>query len=120
MNKMTEESIFSIKEFDIHSIYPRNINDPEETGSKIIALGRPDSGKSFLIQSICYQRRAQFPVAVVVNGNEESNHTFSKHVPETTIHTELTDELIENIRQRQNIAKKHLVNPWLLFIKDDC
>ena len=118
---MTEkEQTFNIREFDISSIFPRNPHDPEETGSKIICLGKPSSGKSVLLLDICYKKKHQFPAAVIVNGNEESNDTFKKHFPDALIHTELTDELIENVRQRQNIAKKHLTNPWLLFIKDDC
>jgi hypothetical protein len=117
---MSEENTFSIREFDIHSIYPRNLSNPSETGSKIVVIGKPDSGKTFLILDICYKKRHQFPVSCVVNGNEESNATFSRHFPPALIHTELTDELIENVRQRQNIAKKHLTNPWLLFVKDDC
>ena len=117
---MSQENIFRIREFDVHSIYPRNINNPEETGSKIVIIGKPDTGKTFTLLDICYKKRHQFPVACVVNGNEESNETYAQHFAETLIHTELTDELIENVRQRQNIAKKHLSNPWLMFIKDDC
>ncbi len=111
---------FTIKEFDISSIFPRDIDDPEQTGSKIVCLGKPGSGKSVLLLDIAYRKKHQFPAALIVNGNEDSNETFKKHFPETMIHTELTDELIENLRQRQNIAKKHLENPWLLFIKDEC
>jgi hypothetical protein len=117
---MSDKTVFNIKEFDLSSIFPRNISNEEETGSKIIALGKPSSGKSVLLADICYNKKHQFPVACIVNGNEDSNDFYKKHFPESLIHTELTDELIENIRQRQNIAKKHLSNPWLLFIKDDC
>lgn len=114
------ETVFNIREFDISSIYPRNSQDTEETGSKIICLGKPDSGKSILIQDICYKKKHQFPAAVIVNGNEEINGTYKKHFPDVLIHTELTDKVIENVEEHQKIAKKHLTDPWLLFLKDDC
>ncbi len=117
---MSEEIIFPIREFDVHSIFPRNVNNPDETGSKIVILGKPDSGKTVLILDICYHKKHQFPISCIVNGNEEMNTAFSKHFPNATIHTELTDEIIDAVEHRQQIAKTHLTQPWMFFIKDDC
>lgn len=117
---MTDEVVLQIREFDVHSIYPRDVKDYDQGGSRIIIIAAPGKGKSFCAKSIAYQKRYQFPVVCVVNGNEDHNHMYAAHVPETMLHTELSDEVIESVRQRQSVAIKHLPQPWLLFIKDDC
>lgn len=116
---MPEEITFNIREFNIDTIYPRDIADKEETGSKIVIIGKPSSGKSVLIKHICYVKKHQFPASCVANGNEDANDFYKTSFPNATLHTELTDELMEGVRQRQLVAKKHLVNPWMIFIKDD-
>ena len=116
---MTEPTTFNIKEFDISFIRPTDISNTEDTGSKVVIIGKPDSGKSVLMKEIVYKKKHQYPVVCVANGNEDANDYYKSSFPETCIHTELTDELIEGVRQRQIIAKKHLVNPWLMFLKDD-
>ena len=114
-SRVFTEEIISIAEFD-----PNTIKGPGEDGSKIVIIGKPGSGKSYLLDSLMYSKKHIFPSAVVVSGTEESNNFFSRRVSPLFIYSALNLDIINNVVKRQRVAKKHIDDPWLMLILDDC
>jgi len=117
--KFLSEEIISIAEFDPNIIKPCT-NDPAEDGSKIIIIGKPGSGKSYLLDSLIYSKRHIFPAAIVVSGTEDSNNFFSRRVSPLFIYSSLDLSIIQNVIKRQRLVMKLITDPWLMLILDDC
>lgn len=117
-------SYINIKELDPDMIQPtmQQTLDPnyDGGGNKITVIGRPGSGKSFLITSLIYEKRACFPIGLVMSGTEDSNHHYSKMFPSTFVYNGLNTDVLEKFIKRQKIAKQYLTNPWSLVLLDDC
>jgi hypothetical protein len=109
----------NVRELNPHIIHPLSSDDPTG-GSKIVAIGKPSSGKTTLVSSILYYKKHIFPIAQVQSGTEDSNSTYSKIFPNLFIYPKLNETAIENFIRRQKIAKKHLQNPWSVLLLDDC
>jgi len=113
-----------IKELDPDLIEPsfEHANDVSYKGggSKITVIGRPGFGKSFLIQSLVYDKQACFPVAVVMSGTEDSNSHYSARFPSTFVYNELRTDILDLVIKRQKLSKKYLDQSWLLLLLDDC
>jgi hypothetical protein len=120
--KMT--TTIDIRELDPDMIEPsmEHANDPnyQNGGSKITVIGRPGTGKSYLITSLIYEKRACFPTGLVISGTEDSNKHFSQYFPETFIYTEMDLEVLKNFIQRQKLARQYLPQSWALLLLDDC
>lgn len=117
---MTEE--IRIKELDIEMIPPltSRFRDPNYSGgTKLAVIGKPSSGKSTAIEAIMYAKRHIFPVAFVMSGTEDSNHSFEKFIPGTFIFNEYNEEKLRDFIKRQKLAKSHLENPWCMVVLDD-
>ena len=114
--------IYKIKELDLELIAPctKKMDDPEYGGSKIVIVGKPNTGKSTLIASILYAKKHIFPVGMVMSGSEDSNGFYRKIFPSTFVFNEYSEEKIEELIKRQKIAKTHLKNPWAVLLLDDC
>lgn len=109
-----------IHELDLNNIRPRTSAEDED-GSKIAVIGKPGSGKSWLIRDLIYSKQHIFPVAEVISGTEDSNGFFSKIFSDTFIHEKLDASLIQNFSKRQKIAKQYLPEwAWGMLIVDDC
>lgn len=121
---MSSTNYLEIKELDPDTIRPsmENVIDPSYTrgGSKITVIGKAGSGKSFLITSLMYDKRACFPIGLVMSGTEDSNHHYSQMFPSTFIYNGLRTDVLEKFVQRQKIAKQFVPNPWALVLLDDC
>lgn len=104
-------SVIEIKELDLNTIKP---------SSKIVAIGKPGSGKSTLIASILYNKRDLYPVAQIFSGTESSTGFFKQYIPDIFIYNELDMEAIKSFVHRQQLAKRYLENPYALLVVDDC
>lgn len=120
-----DQLVIDIRELDPDTIEPsaEHARDPTYTkgGSKITVIGRPGSGKSFLITSLIYEKRACFPSAMIISGTEDSNHHFETYFPSTFIHDDLNLDCLEKYKLRQKHAKeKDPVAAWSVLLLDDC
>lgn len=114
-----------IKELDLEMLSP-NASDYMATGkdrkggTKLIVIGKPKTGKSTLIKSILYSKKQYIPVGLAICGSEDSNGDYANHFPSTFVYSEYSEEVLENFRTRQKMAKRHLSNPWGVCLLDDC
>jgi len=119
-----QDDVIDIKELDPDMIEPSMAHaaDPHYTGggSKITVIGRPGTGKSFMITSLIYEKRACFPTGLVMSGTEDSNHHYSSIFPSTFVYNGLNIGIIEQFVKRQKVAKRYLPNPWSVLLLDDC
>lgn len=110
-----------IEDLDFDLIHPNDSNVQEKSkGFKLVIIGKPGSGKSNLIENIMYYKKHLIPCIQVTSGTEENTGSFAKRVPDTFVFNEYNeDQMWENI-ERQKLATKHLPNPWMMLILDDC
>jgi hypothetical protein len=110
--------------FDLELLHEDNYVGFTLTGNHLFLLADfsvvHNTGKSFLISSLIYQKRACFPVGLVMSGTEDSNHHYSKMFPSLFVYDELNTEVLKKFINRQKIAKQYLPNPWALVLLDDC
>lgn len=111
----------NIKELDLDLLAPctSTMNDYDQGGSKLVIIGKPKSGKSYLIRDLLYSKKHIFPVGMVINGTEDSNHFYGNMFPDTFIYDQMNTEAIQNFKRRQRLAKQLLPNPWSVLVLDD-
>jgi hypothetical protein len=121
-NSPTNMDTIHIKEFTFDLMMPNTANymDPEQGGGKYVVIGKPGTGKSTLISAILYAKKHIFPCAMVMSGTEDSNDFYKKKMPDTFVFSKYEEPQLESMIRRQRIAKKHLDNPWVMCIIDDC
>jgi len=114
--------ILEIKELDLDLLQPtlKTMYKEKQGGMKIVVIGKPGTGKSFLLSSLLYAKKHIFPVGQVHSGSEDSNHFYSSIFPSTFVFNKLQEERLVDFRKRQKIARRHLENPWALVLLDDC
>jgi len=113
---------YRIKELDPDMIAPstKNMDNPQQGGSKIVIIGKPGTGKTTLITSLLYEKSHIFPCGLAMSGTEDSNGHYSKLFPSTFVFNALDKNVIEQFVSRQKLAKNHLPNPWNILLLDDC
>lgn len=104
-----------LKKFDMRWI---------EDNSRVMMIGKTNTGKSFLIRDLLFYNR-DLPIGTVISPTEESTGFFKKMVPKMFIHYEYEPRIIENFVNRQkSICKKFLnkndVDCRGFLILDDC
>lgn len=101
--------------------------------NKVVAfIGKRKSGKSFLMEDICYHLRS-IPEAIIWSSTEEGNETWGRHFPGLYIHTIYNPDTLRAVyeRQKQKAAKRRRegkqgvpdaqrtrVTPVLLILED--
>jgi len=113
-------NIYNIKELNLDIINPSAFSYKDKGGSKIIVLGKPGTGKSFLISDLCYKKSHIIPMGMILNGTEDSNHLYEKFFPKSFIYDSFNLDKLKDFIQRQKIAIEYLKNPWSLLVIDDC
>jgi len=115
---MTKDKVNSTKnqliihEFPLHEM---------KYNSKIVILGKPATGKSILTRDIIKCHRHHFPVGLVISGTEENNHFYAEMFPELNIHSEYSEQVMEDFVKRQKLAmRNNPENPKGIIILDDC
>jgi hypothetical protein len=120
---MSNVMTVKIKELDTELIPPLTSRIHEKGymgGSKIVVIGKPGTGKSYLIRGLLYAKKHIFPVGIVMSGSEDTNHDFAKIMPPTFIFNEYNEDKIKDFVKRQKLALEHLQNPWAFMVIDDC
>ena len=116
------EETYNIRELDLDLLQPNAQTFMKETqgGGKYVVIGKPGTGKSFLISDLIYHKSHLFPIAMVQNGTEDSNHMYSRFMPELFIYDALNLTKLEDFVKRQKVAREYLPNPWAMLVIDDC
>jgi len=122
--RMPSPKRIRIRELDPEMIRPslRQIHEIAKGSVKVAIIGKPGTGKTFLISSLLYEKSHIFPVGVVVSGTEDSNHHYARIFPSTFVHNKLDKKLtiVTDFVKRQKIAREHIENPWAVLLLDDC
>lgn len=92
----------------------------QSCGSKIVVIGKPNTGKSTLIANLLYSKKHMIPAGMVMSGTEDTNHFYTKIFPSTFVYNSYDEEQVTKFIKRQKLAKQHLANPWAVLIIDDC
>jgi len=117
--KTKSEKIIDLKKFNMASIKPNK---------KILFIGGTNTGKSVLIKDYLYYHQSEFPIVTLISPTEPYNKTFKNHVPAIFIHEQFSEELVEQLINRQKKISKDCeddpsyinVNPCTAIIMDDC
>lgn len=122
MTAITIDEDINIKplNFDIINPNPLNYKNPDQGGSKIFIIGKPGSGKSTLIKALFYNKSEIIPVAQATCGTESETGFYGEFLPDAYIHDEYDPETLTNCIIRQKGARRHMSNPWIVLIVDDC
>jgi hypothetical protein len=112
-----------VKELDIDLIRPsfKDKYDPSATGSKIVVIGKPGTGKTTLISDLLYRKRFIIPVGQVYSGTEDSNGFYQQLFPSLFVFNRYNEDSVKDFVRRQKTAKSEgLAVPWGLLLLDDC
>lgn len=114
-----------IRELNLDTISPTTkdymaTGKKRKGGTKLIVIGKPKTGKTWLIKSILYAKRHIIPVGLSICGTEDSNGEYSKIFPNTFVYTKYDEAILEKFISRQKLSKKHISNPWAVCLLDDC
>lgn len=107
---------------DLINPTPQNYKDSGVGGTKIVVIGKANTGKSTLIKYLMASKSDLIPTCMVVSGTEDSNKFYSSFVPNIFIHDHYSDHNMQNIIKRQKIGLNYLEPEavWSLLLLDDC
>lgn len=116
-------SIVRIREFDpVTQLRPLAPTDTD--GVKILIIGRPGMGKSYVMKALLYAKRHILPCAIAFSGTELTTSAWGKIIPPTFVYDYLDTAALERALDRQTELingkeKDENLNPWLGIILDD-
>jgi len=120
----------SLKKFNMRDIsFPADVSGTAK-GPVVVLLGKRGTGKSYLVNDLCYYHK-DIPIGTVISGTEEGNGFYGRIVPRLFIHNEYNTAIIENVLKRQRGVMKQLkkevatykrtsIDPRTFVILDDC
>lgn len=109
-NKMAEETI-RIKEFDWRSI---------QKSSTWIIIGPPESGKTYMLQWMCYALKHIYPTGYATCGTEGSQGAFTPIFGPLYVENTWTEEVQVKHAKRQKLLVQENEYPYHIEIVDDC
>ncbi len=116
---MDTSSTIRVRELDLNMISPSIPSD--QNGTKLIVIGAPNSGKSYLIKSLLYNKHRIIPTGMVCCSTEDTaKNKYSDFFPDTLVHEKLDTDRIQDFITRQKYAIQYLKNPWAVLVLDDC
>ena len=116
-------SVLKIQELDIDMIKPSHSDKFDEvaTGSKIVIIGKPGTGKTTLISDLLFEKKDIIPCGQVYSGTEDSNGFYQQMFPSVFVFPKYDDDDVKNFIRRQKIAHSNGTNiPWAVLLLDDC
>jgi len=121
-----DDLVVRIKELNIDTISPsiRNMNDFKQGGSKIVIVGKPGTGKTWLTKSLLYEKRHIFPTGMIFSGTEDSTSSFGEIFPSSFIYNGMDMDALRRFISRQKQIKSLCrndpsINPWSVLLLDD-
>ena len=117
--KSNSEKLIDLKKFNMASIKPNK---------KILFIGGTNTGKTVLMKDYLYHHQSEFPIISLVSPTEPYNKTYRNHIPSIFTHEQYSEDLIEQLINRQKAITKNCtddpsyrnVNPCTAIIMDDC
>lgn len=73
-----------------------------------------------LIRSLLYSKKHIFPVGIVMDGNDDTQHAYKDIFPSLFIFNSLKEDKLEDVIKRQKLAKPHIKNSWAVVLLEDC
>lgn len=120
-NNIPISPTYKIRALNLNMIIPNTNSISEKLGgSKITVIGKPGSGKSVLIKALLHSKSHIIPTGAVISGSESTNHFYEKLFPYPFIYNKFNMDIIKRLELRQRHATNNLINPWFVFIMDDC
>jgi len=133
------------EKFDLDKLGPDPTNYwLKSKPSKILLIGKPKSGKSFMIKAILYNMRHKINQGIIISGTDdaarlysdymrtltsqdgsggatsEDTEALSDHFPQQFIYDKYNEEPIRNLIAHQKLLLRNQVkNPWSILIIDD-
>lgn len=112
---MTSIEHLQIRKFDIKEM---------DLDCKVAIIGKPGSGKSWLIKDLLYQHRRDFASAIVMSGTEGSTGFYRGLAPDLFIFNEYNQTAMDRMRIRQQRAVrehgKGAPQNFCAIVCDDC
>ncbi len=108
---MSDSFEINIKPFDMKKLKKESI---------IVAIGKRNTGKSFLIKDILYHNR-DIPLGTVVSRTDHLCHFYDKFIPGMLIYQRYDNNIMEKVFERQKKAlKENWKDPNAFLLFDDC
>lgn len=103
----------------VHTIREFRLEDIPLSQSWIIC-GVPESGKSVLVDNLCYFHKHRYPVARIWSANEGATQAFAKKFPPIYISNYYDADEVKRAIQRQRLCiQEQTPNPYSINVFDD-
>ena len=119
---MTKEIKLKCFSPDLLNPTRNNYLEKNQGGSKVIIIGKANTGKSTLIKYLIQSKCDLLPTGLVMSGTEDSNKFYASMFPDQFIYNEYNENAVLRLIDRQKKCLEHLEPEaqWALLLLDDC